>query len=679
MAEAQVLRVQWYYTKASGEKASAATKALYPAAAADVVPLCPGDSAACERALVGAGVSAERAPAQAAANAFADTLEGHLTGGADAFDARTWASVRSGMWDACVPARALRSAYGVQDEHRLLRGTWYVEAKKGDWRPLREDAANRIEAAFNERQAGGGAGEARVELDGAHALLRGSGAGDAWLVLPVAYLSSEGMTITMGALSGLMSRKSSTAASSSGGAQQGGAAGAGGGGGGAEGQGAGAGDAGAPPSPGRPTGGMRLRRGALALPPPERGSALAHDEAYRDAPPSRVALVVHGIGQAGFGTIGEFDVTYNCTDLTATCEAVAGDSKRAGAAKEGDSAPDDRVRAFPLLPVQWRKNLTMPPDVMLQKAMPTCSAFAQKLRRSAQLTVTDVLYYMAPQYRPVILDSLVKALHGVAARFYRRNPAFAGSVNVIGHSLGTVLMYDLLSNQPVAGEPARPMTAPKLRLEVHDLVMTGSPLAVFLSLRGAYLCDDREGFAGERRPQCARVYNIMHPFDPVAYRIEPLVGEDLCDWAPVKIGNYQTGDLLLHHKLAEMSKGASSAWVRAASKVTGVVSAAARMVPGSKGRAVAALAAEAAATHGVEAEARAAASAPVREAALTTRSVEVLQSLSGAPLPHGRLDFQLQEGMVDSAVVGAVTAHFCYWSNADLALFLLQNIGQDYV
>ena len=230
-------------------------------------------------------------------------------------------------------------------------------------------------------------------------------------------------------------------------------------------------------------------------------------------------------------------------------------SVRAGAAKEGDSAPDGRVRAF-LLPVQGTKNLAMP-DVMLE-GHAHVFAFAQKLRHSAQPAVTDMLYYMAPQSRPVILDSLVKALHGVAARFYRRNPAFAGSVNVIGHSLGTVLMYDLLSNQPVAGEPARPMTAPKLRLEVHDLVMTGSPLAVFLSLRGAYLCD-RE-LCGRRRPVRPRVQHHAPVRSGVPHRTARRRG-------PVRLGagGWKLPDGRPPAATARGDvEGASSAWVRAA-------------------------------------------------------------------------------------------------------------------
>ena len=573
------------------------------------------------------------------------------------------------MWDADVRARRLHSAYGIQESCRLVRGSWFVESRKGDWRPLREEAADAVERAFATEHADGAA-ETRVELPsgGAHALLRRGG--EHWLVTPVAYLSSEGMTITMGALGGLMRRGNGSAISAA------------------------AAGAEAPPpeahagqqqseqqqavedaqqqKANRPAGGMRLRRG---LPKgaglTDKDGTLARHEAYLRAPPSRVALVVHGIGQAGFSSSGgdSFDVTFNATDLAKSCEAVAGDKKRVGKGKDGDIA----ARAFPVLPVQWRKNLTLPPDVMLEKAMPPCSAFAKMLRRTAQLTVTDVLYYMAPQYRSVILDSLVKALHRICARFIRRNPRFAGSINIVGHSLGTVLMYDLLSNQPVDGVVPRPTTAPKLRLDVADLVLMGSPLAVFLSLRGAYLCDDREGFAGERRPRCQRILNVMHPYDPVAYRVEPLVGDDLCAWDPVKIGNYQTGDLLLHHKLAEMSRGASGAWARAITKVSGAMSVAARLMPGR--RAEAAASNDIHAAHGVEAEARAAAAAAFRPAALSAQSAQVLESLSGAALPHGRLDFQLQEGMLESSLVGAALAHFCYWSNADLALFLLQNIG----
>eukprot|EP00966_Prymnesium_polylepis_P031199 725437-Prymnesium_polylepis.4 len=47
----------------------------------------------------------------------------------------------------------------------------------------------------------------------------------------------------------------------------------------------------------------------------------------------------------------------------------------------------------------------------------------------------------------------------------------------------------------------------------------GSPLGCFLSLRGATL---GRSFVLEH---CPRVYNVFHPHDPVAYRLEPLLAE----------------------------------------------------------------------------------------------------------------------------------------------------------
>ena len=36
-----------------------------------------------------------------------------------------------------------------------------------------------------------------------------------------------------------------------------------------------------------------------------------------------------------------------------------------------------------------------------------------------------------------------------------------------------------------------------------------------------------------------------------------------------------------------------------------------------------------------------------------------------------RIDFELREGMVESRYWSAVTSHTAYWSNLDVALFLL--------
>ncbi len=60
-----------------------------------------------------------------------------------------------------------------------------------------------------------------------------------------------------------------------------------------------------------------------------------------------------------------------------------------------------------------------------------------------------------------------------------------------------------------------------------------------------------------RLPTCNKVYNIFHPHDPVAYRLEPLFDEQFKNKEPCLIEHYS--GMRLHHQFkkvsAEISKG----------------------------------------------------------------------------------------------------------------------------
>ena len=43
-----------------------------------------------------------------------------------------------------------------------------------------------------------------------------------------------------------------------------------------------------------------------------------------------------------------------------------------------------------------------------------------------------------------------------------------------------------------------------------------------------------------------------------------------------------------------------------------------------------------------------------------------------------RLDFQLKEGKMESTYLATLTSHTSYWSNCDVALFVLSRILGDY-
>ena len=50
-------------------------------------------------------------------------------------------------------------------------------------------------------------------------------------------------------------------------------------------------------------------------------------------------------------------------------------------------------------------------------------------------------------HRQVILRTVGDDINSIYRKFCERNPAFSGSVSVAGHSLGSLILFDILSNQ----------------------------------------------------------------------------------------------------------------------------------------------------------------------------------------------------------------------------------------
>lgn len=142
---------------------------------------------------------------------------------------------------------------------------------------------------------------------------------------------------------------------------------------------------------------------------------------------------------------------------------------------------------------------------------------------------------------------------------------FNGQVVVIGDSIGSILAHDALcrsSHRPgseasgldgpdiehnhldanrllMAPPPRRRSSStsenrlPKLDFEVGDFFMFGSPLSIILASRR--LMDTK---LGATRPQCSQVYNLFHPTDPIAARLEPLISARFSLLSPVNIPRY---------------------------------------------------------------------------------------------------------------------------------------------
>ncbi|AQK78168.1 Phospholipase SGR2 [Zea mays] len=96
------------------------------------------------------------------------------------------------------------------------------------------------------------------------------------------------------------------------------------------------------------------------------------------------------------------------------------------------------------IPCQWRKGLKLSGESTVEKL--TLDG-VKGLRVALGATVHDVLYYMSPIYCQHIIDSVSNQLNKLYMKFLKRNPGYSGKVSLYGHSLGSVLSYDILCHQ----------------------------------------------------------------------------------------------------------------------------------------------------------------------------------------------------------------------------------------
>lgn len=126
-------------------------------------------------------------------------------------------------------------------------------------------------------------------------------------------------------------------------------------------------------------------------------------------------------------------------------------------------------------------------------------AFARSLISDLAL---DVLLYQSA-YREQISEIVFKEANRIYNLFIERNPGFKGKVHIMGHSLGSAIMFDILCRQqeirqqveqsknplriwpsearkPAAKDP-RDLT---FDFEVDDFYCLGSPIGLFQMLKG---------------------------------------------------------------------------------------------------------------------------------------------------------------------------------------------------
>ncbi|XP_068559613.1 phospholipase DDHD2 isoform X2 [Cebidichthys violaceus] len=519
-----------------------------------------------------------------------------------------------------------------------------------------------------------------------------------------------------------------------------------------------------------------------------------------DGEPEKVdhlVFMVHGIGPA---CDLRFRSIIQCVNdfRSASLSLLASHYKRA--------QQDGEVGRVEFLPVNWHSALhgdaTGVDEDIQRITLPSIS----RLRHFTNDTLLDLFFYNSPTYCQTIVDTVASEINTLHALFKQRHSEFNGAVSVVGHSLGSLILFDLLTNQRTgsearegvpSGEPlhlncdtlqqtltrlglqqyldtlqaenldmeslalcqdsdlkdlgiplgprkkilnyvrkkwlsedfktgavhlleglqvppplnsdhdgnqssgfpmqqsqfhrAQSVTSavdyeyfdvgigqtnggiakgqvsidyPQLAFHPQTFFAFGSPIGMFLTVRGLKHIDPNYTF-----PTCKSFYNIYHPYDPVAYRLEPMIVTEV-DLEPMLIPHHK-GRKRMHLELKDSLTRMS---MDLKNNVLGSLRTAwqsfsrlpvAALPPVDEGDTT--IERDLQETQGVCDEA---------ESSVSAEQTEQPEIKVGMLNGGRRIDYVLQEKPIESfnEYLFAIQSHLCYWESEDTALLLLKEI-----
>ncbi|KAF9362296.1 hypothetical protein BGX34_006436 [Mortierella sp. NVP85] len=383
-----------------------------------------------------------------------------------------------------------------------------------------------------------------------------------------------------------------------------------------------------------------------------------------------------------------------------------------------------------LLPIEWRRQITFgmanedeelqrdlsTPDV--EEGCPTMDDImldgVPTIRMLVSDVLMDVLLYMTPNYKRKMMEVVTAELNRVYRKFIHHNPDFlqrGGKVSILGHSLGSLLALDILNHQPFNPTHYRPIPSSPvyekyisfeqgshnpvaLDFPVSNFFALGSPIGLFLLLKGcklgARLSDS--SVTGESatipcfRPAVENLYNIFHRSDPVAHRVEPLISRSFGLKAQPALVPYHKGGLKgLHIGIQDFSNDlanratnmmetvklgiTTSVFTRALGFRTNPVSNAAVIQSTKKEETELIMI-----TDGSDlADGTISHSSGTSTPKLTPEMQGVISKAKVKALNKtGRVDWCLQEGVFENAYISALSVHMQYWSDSDVAAFIIR-------
>ncbi|XP_045489099.1 uncharacterized protein LOC110995995 isoform X2 [Pieris rapae] len=397
----------------------------------------------------------------------------------------------------------------------------------------------------------------------------------------------------------------------------------------------------------------------------------AVESEIEDTEPSRIdhlLLLCHGVGSA-------------CDMRMRPVEAVVDDFRKTSMqllqSHYKNSCDSGLVGRMEVLPISWHSSLHSGETGVDKRLANVTLDSIPWLRNFTNDTVLDVLFYTSPVFGQTIIDTVCNELNRVYGLFKKRNPDFRGGVSLGGHSLGSVILYDLLGHQtPEALSPngstekkyvqkcagtGQPMFKyPKLEFCPEAMFALGSPIAIFECVRGVEMLG--KDFC---LPTCGKFFNIFHPYDPIAYRIEPMINPELRQIKPYLIPHHK-GRKRMHLELKEtMARVGADIKQKLVESIKSTWFSMWKTAPPPTDQL----------EKVVEEEME-------KEEMNDECKEDVTQDKEATPEMLGRLnsgrriDYVLQEAPFEmiNEYLFAMTSHVCYWESADTILLILREV-----
>ncbi|XP_051897109.1 phospholipase DDHD2-like isoform X2 [Pristis pectinata] len=145
---------------------------------------------------------------------------------------------------------------------------------------------------------------------------------------------------------------------------------------------------------------------------------------------------------------------------------------------------EQKVGRVEFLPVNWYCTLhgdaTGVDEEIRRITLPSIS----RLRHFTNETLLDLFFYNSPTYCQTIVDTVASEMNHLLTIFQQRNPDFSGGVSVTGHSLGSLILFDILTNQVDVGSREPTPRQPLPRRNCHSCAKNVKSLEEALKMHG---------------------------------------------------------------------------------------------------------------------------------------------------------------------------------------------------